>query len=87
MNGVTESPYNDTNEITNVGPGGGIGPGGRYNPRRAAILQRLYNDRRQSLSGKVINAHNTESYSGWEKDWRSIGYPKIDEKRGIIING
>ena len=84
VSGATVSPYNDRDEITNVGPGGGIGPGGRYNPRRAAILQRLYNDRRKSLSGKVINAHNSKSYSGWDKDWSSIGFAKTNENMSTL---
>lgn len=84
VEGTTVSPYKDSDEITNVGPGGGIGPGGRYNPRRAAILQKLYNDRRQTLSGKVINGHSTSSYTGWEKDWASIGYAKTVDNTSTL---
>lgn len=84
MNGTTVSPYQKDNEVTNAGPGGGIGPGGRRDPRRAAILQRLYNDRRQSLSGKVINAHSAVSYTGWDKDWGAIGYGKTNENTSTL---
>ena len=83
-NGVTTSPYTNTDDITNVGPGGGIGPGGRYNPQRAAILQQLYNERRKSLSGKVINAHNAKSFTGWDNDWGSIGFGKNDENMSTL---
>lgn len=70
MNGVTASPYNTNDEAVNVGPGGGIGPGGRYNPKRAEILSRLQNSRRQSLSGKSISSNfNAASYTGWQDDW------------------
>ena len=70
IKGVTISPYDDTNNISNVGEGGGIGPGGRYNPRRAAILGRLYAERRQSLSGaKINNESDLSVYTGWQEDW------------------
>ena len=84
VEGTTVSPYRDNDQITNVGPGGGIGPGGRYNPRRAAILQKLYSDRRQSLTGKVINANNTKTYTGWDKDWADIGYPKTTKNTSTL---
>ena len=72
IKGVTISPYDDTNNISNVGEGGGIGPGGRYNPRRAAILGKLYAERRQSLSGtKIGNQSDISVYTGWQEDWGS----------------
>ena len=73
IKGVTVSPYDDTNNISNVGEGGGIGPGGRYNPRRAAILSRLYAERRQSLSGtKIGNPSDISVYTGWQEDWGAV---------------
>lgn len=72
--GATVSPYSNSLEPTNVGPGGGVGPGGRYNPRRAAIVSQLQNSRRQSLSGKKIQSVvNGDAYTGWQEDW---GYSK-----------
>lgn len=77
INGVTISPYDDTNTISNVGAGGGIGPGGRYNPRRAAIINQLQNSRRQVISGKkVSNGSDISSYTGWQDDWSSLGFSK-----------
>lgn len=73
VKGVTVSPYDNTDQVSNVGAGGGIGPGGRYNPRRAEILGQLYSTRRQSISGKVIsNESDVASYTGWQDDWSSL---------------
>lgn len=77
VKGVTVSPYDSTNQVSNVGAGGGIGPGGRYNPRRAEILGQLYSTRRQSISGKVIsNENDVTSYTGWQDDWSSLDFGK-----------
>ena len=68
--GLTVSPYTHSYNPTNVGPGGGVGPGGRYNPKRAAVISQLQNNRRQSLSGKKIKSTiNAESYTGWQDNW------------------
>ena len=73
VNGVTISPHDDTDNVSNVGEGGGIGPGGRYNPRRASILGKLYAERRQMLSGtKIQNASDISAYTGWQDDWEGI---------------
>ena len=75
VQGVTVSPYDNTNQVSNVGAGGGIGPGGRYNPRRAEILGQLYSTRRQSISGKVIsNESDVASYTGWQDNWTNLGF-------------
>lgn len=88
--GITISPYIPGDEPTNVGPGGGIGPGGRYNPRRAAILQQLQNNRRRSLSGKVIsNSADTAAYTGWQDDWglnRSVSTLRVDMSNMITAD-
>lgn len=91
MNGVTASPYNTNNEAVNVGAGGGIGPGGRYNPRRAEILAQLQNSRRQSISGKSIsNNIDTASYTGWQDNWnnvaRSISTLRVDMSNMITAD-
>lgn len=91
MDGVTASPYNTNNEAVNVGPGGGIGPGGRYNPRRAEILNQLQNSRRQSLSGKSIsNNMDTSAYTGWQDSWdgvsRTISSLRVDMSNMITAD-
>lgn len=91
MDGVTASPYNTNNEAVNVGPGGGIGPGGRYNPRRAEILAQLQNSRRQSMSGKSItNNLDISGYSGWQDSWdgvvRSISSLRVDMSNMITAD-
>ncbi len=68
--GTTVSAWRNDDSITNVGPGGGVGPSGRYNPQRAAILNQLHQDRRQNLSGSVIQSnYSAEQYTGWQDDW------------------
>ena len=68
--GATINPYSSGNEITNVGPGGGIGPGGRYNPRRAAILSQLQDERRRTMvAAKIEPGYDAASYTGWQDDW------------------
>lgn len=82
MNGVTASPYNTNDEAVNVGPAGGVGPGGRYNPKRAEIIAQLQNSRRQSLSSKSITSNfDSASYTGWQDDWggnRKISTLRVD---------
>ncbi|MBQ8750866.1 MAG: TrbI/VirB10 family protein [Alphaproteobacteria bacterium] len=88
--GATISPYNSNDNITNVGPGGGVGPGGRYNPRRAAILSQLHQERRQSLSGVGIKSgYNAESYTGWQDDWgiaKQISSLRVDMSNMITAD-
>lgn len=88
--GATVSPWDTGNNPTNVGVGGGIGPGGRYNPRRAAILQQLQDNRRRSLAGKVIsNSTDTASYTGWQDDWglsRSVSTLRVDMSNMITAD-
>lgn len=80
--GATINPYSSGNEITNVGPGGGIGPGGRYNPRRAAILSQLQDERRRTLvAAKIEPGYDAASYTGWQDDWglkRSISTLRVN---------
>lgn len=80
--GTTIDPYNIGNSITNVGPGGGIGPGGRYNPRRAAILSQLQDERRRTMTAaKIQPGYDAASYTGWQDDWgigRSISTLRVN---------
>lgn len=67
VSGVTVSPYDNS---INCGVGGCVGPGGRYNPKRAEIIRQLQNTRRQSLSGKKIGStFDYSSYTGWQDKW------------------
>ncbi len=89
--GAVIPPYGIGNEPTNVGPGGGIGPNERYNPKRAAILAQLHNTRRQSLSGKsVTNNIDTAAYTGWQDNWdnipRSISTLRVDMSNMITAD-
>lgn len=73
MQGVVIPAHGTGNEPVNVGPGGGTGPGGRYDPRRAEILAQLQNSRRQSMSGKsVSNNFDAAAYTGWQDNWKGI---------------
>lgn len=80
--GATINPYSSGNEITNVGPGGGVGPGGRYNPRRAAILSQLQDERRRTMVAAKINpGYDAASYTGWQDDWginRSVSTLRVN---------
>lgn len=67
VSGVTISPYDSS---INCGPGGCVGPGGRYNPKRAEIIRQLQDTRRKSLSGKKIGStFDYSSYTGWQDKW------------------
>lgn len=91
MNGVVVPAHGTGNDPVNVGPGGGIGPGGRYNPRRAEILAQLQNSRRQSMSGKsVSNNIDVAAYTGWQDNWdgieRSISSLRVDMSNMITAD-
>ena len=75
---VVVDPYISTNEATNVGPGGGTGPGGRYNPLRAQMLDAKFKMRRDVLSGGVVSSGGDfKAYTGWQDDWGSVAPNKI----------
>ena len=80
--GTTVDPFSNGNEVTFVGPGGGIGPGGRYNPQRAAILAQLQDERRKTMGAAVIKpGYNAASYTGWQDDWglsRSVSTLRVN---------
>lgn len=90
IKGTTISPHSIGNEITNVGPGGGIGPGGRYNPQRAAILSQLHQERRRTLTNAIVNSgYNAESYTGWQDDWgiaKQISTLRVDMNNMITAD-
>ncbi|MCM1323698.1 MAG: TrbI/VirB10 family protein [Acetobacter sp.] len=91
MKGVIVSAHGTGNEPVNVGPGGGIGPGERYNPRRAEIIAQLQNSRRQSMAGKSISSNfDAASYTGWQDNWdgitRSISTLRVDMSNMITAD-
>ena len=87
INGVTVSPYSDTNTVSNVGAGGGIGPGGRYNPRRAAIIANLQQERRRSIvSSKIERSEGVGSYTGWQDDWSDVNPNKSISTLRVDMN-
>ncbi|MBR5599121.1 MAG: hypothetical protein IKW39_03675 [Alphaproteobacteria bacterium] len=87
---ATISPYASKDDITNVGPGGGVGPGGRYNPRRAEILAQMHQERRMSMTNaQVQSGYNAESYTGWQDDWgvnRQISTLRVDMSNVITAD-
>jgi len=85
--GVVVDPYSIGNSPTNVGPGGGIGPGGRYNPQRAAILAQMHEERRQGMQAVVISSdYDPSGRDGWDNDWgimRSVSSLRVDMRNMI----
>ncbi len=88
--GATVSPYANNDNITNVGPGGGVGPGGRYNPQRAAILSQMHENRRRELKGvSVSSGYDATSYTGWQDDWgvaRQVSTLRVDMSNVITAD-
>ena len=88
--GATVSPYSSNDNITNVGPGGGVGPGGRYNPQRAAILAQMHENRRRELKGVSISSGvDAASYTGWQDDWglaRQVSTLRVDMSNVITAD-
>ncbi len=61
-----------------MGPGGGEGPGERYDPMRQAALNAAMAERRKNITvGKISNGTRKEAFDGMQKDWTEQGIPKI----------
>lgn len=61
----------------NLGPGGGHGPGERYDVQRSAALSTAQKERRANMEvGKISTAHSKSSFDGMQKDWAEQGIPK-----------
>ena len=59
-------------------PGGGFGPGERYDPQRSAALQTAQNERRQGMYvGKISSGVRKEAFDGYQKDWQEQGIDKV----------
>ena len=66
--------YGTGQDPTNLGPGGGYGPGERYNSQRSAALSAVQGVRRQNMEvGKISTTYSKEAFDGKQKDW---GIPK-----------
>ncbi len=82
----------DHKEKPNVGPGGGHGPGERYDPQRIAALQSMQRIRRSQISvGELPNAnpnYNPASFTGYEEDgWggsQNISTWRVDMSEMIL---
>ncbi len=61
----------ENKEKPQVGPDGGHGPGGRYDPQRAAVLQGMQRIRRANIAVgelKSIGKYNPSTFTGYEED-------------------
>ena len=62
--------YGTGQDPTNLGPGGGYGPGERYNSQRSAALSAVQGERRQNMEvGKISTTYSKEAFDGKQKDW------------------
>ena len=73
--------------VPNIGPGGGTGPGERYDPVRRAALNRAMQQRRANIRpGSVKSKINESSFTGYEKLNTTKSTWKIDLSN-IILSG
>lgn len=83
--------YGEGNKVSNLGPGGGYGPGERYDPIRAYGISAAHNLRREEFSvSKVSTKINKESYDGtathWEGVSRDISSWRVDMSEMILAD-
>lgn len=88
------NPYGIGTQPSNLGPGGGSGPGERYDPQRARVLSQLQATRRQNmgLEGgvKMENKVKVSSFTGYEEDnWpkgadREVSSWRVDMSEMIL---
>jgi len=61
----------------NLGPGGGFGPGERYDRQRSAALATAQSQRRQNMQvGKISSGVRREAFDGMQKNWDEQGIAK-----------
>jgi type IV secretion system protein VirB10 len=61
----------------NLGPGGGFGPGERYDSQRASALAAAQGERRQNMAvGKISTNVKKDAFDGYQKNWDEQGIPK-----------
>ena len=64
------SAYGTGTGPSNLGPGGGYGPGERYDVQRSAALSVAQGERRQNMEvGKISSNYSKEDFDGKQKDW------------------
>ncbi len=83
--------YGTGNNPSNLGPGGGFGPGERYDPVRAAALAAAQAARRQEITvGKVSTNADTKSFDGMQPYWdgipRQISSWRVDMSEMILAD-
>ncbi len=65
--------YGTGNAPTNLGPGGGFGPGERYDPVRAAALAAAQAARRSEITvGKLTTNVDKEAFDGKQAYWEGV---------------
>ena len=83
--------YGTGNNPSNLGPGGGFGPGERYDPVRSAALAAAQSARRQEITvGKVSTNVDTKSFDGSQAYWdgvpRKISSWRVDMSEMILAD-
>ena len=74
---ISPEAYVSGNRRINLGPGGGSGPGERYDPQRAAALAAAQNVRRSNIQvGHVGSSIKPENFDGYQKNWDNEGIAK-----------
>ncbi len=67
--------YGTSSVPSNLGPGGGFGPGERYDPVRSRMLAAAQNARQQDVRvGKLSSTVNPSSITGWQDNWDNADY-------------
>lgn len=65
--------YGTGNNPANLGPGGGFGPGERYDPVRSRALAMAQNARREEIVvGKISSNEDPESFDGKQAYWKGV---------------
>jgi hypothetical protein len=67
--------YGTGNQPTNLGPGGGFGPGERYDPVRSAALAAAQAARRSEIAvGQLSSNISREDFDGKQDNWDGVSY-------------
>ncbi|HCU58994.1 MAG TPA: hypothetical protein DIC64_03335, partial [Alphaproteobacteria bacterium] len=67
--------YGTSDQPTNLGPGGGHGPGERYDPMRSYVLSQAQNARVGDVRvGKLTSNVKTSSFDGYQDNWDNSNF-------------